>query len=458
MALTRELQILLKVRDEASTQLAGLEKSVRSLQPAFKTMAVAGGAAFTAVSAFAATAIASAQEAEKVQAQLNATLASTKGVAGVTKDMALELASAMQKQTTYNDEAVLSAENLLLTFTNISKDVFPDTLQAVLDMSTALGQDLKSSAIQVGKALQDPILGVSALRRVGVNFTEAQQEVIKTMVESGRTMEAQRYILRELNTEFGGSAAAQAQTYAGKMQQLNNQLDDVKETIGMALIPVLSDLLKQVVPVVERFAQWAQENPETIKNIVLVGGALSGVVATVGTLGLLLPPVIAGVKGLAAAFMYIATSPGLIALTAAAAALIAVYESYLKTKRELDAAAASGAVTRDLALKTAKTLDTIKDPAARASREKLISDSMAAADETDRLASLGFLGMVGEGFKGLLPSGRPLTAGSGIMGTPTGSPTYNFTFNGDVMDQQKLVSQVTAALDRQNTLKFKGGI
>jgi hypothetical protein len=63
------------------------------------------------------------------------------------------------------------------------------------DMSVALGQDMSSSAIQLGKALNDPIKGVSALQRVGVSFTASQKEQIKTLVQSGRTMDAQKLIL-----------------------------------------------------------------------------------------------------------------------------------------------------------------------------------------------------------------------------------------------------------------------
>ena len=75
----------------------------------------------------------------------------------------------------------------------------------MLDMSVALGQDATQSAIQLGKALNDPVKGVTALRRVGVSFTAAQIKQIKTLVATGKTLQAQKLILRELNQEFGGS-------------------------------------------------------------------------------------------------------------------------------------------------------------------------------------------------------------------------------------------------------------
>src|SRR5258708_1908746 len=63
---------------------------------------------------------------------------------------------------------------------------------------------------QLVKALNDPIHGVTSLMRVGVTFTAQQKEQIKTLVDTGHTMDAQKVILAELTKEFGGSAAAQA--------------------------------------------------------------------------------------------------------------------------------------------------------------------------------------------------------------------------------------------------------
>lgn len=182
--------------------------------------------------------------AEQNQAQLEARLKSTGSAAGLTAAQLNDLSTALQTTTTYEDDTILSAENLLLTFTSIHQDVFPQAIQAILDMSTALGQDLQSSTIQVGKALQDPIRGLTALQRVGVQFTEQQREQVKAMVEAGDTAGAQKLILAELNKEFGGSAQADANTYAGSMKQLDNEWKNMKEQIGTALLPALQTFNK----------------------------------------------------------------------------------------------------------------------------------------------------------------------------------------------------------------------
>lgn len=215
--------------------------------------AVAVGAG-VAVAAGLAEAVGAAREAEAIQAQLNAVIKSTGGVANVTANEANDLASSLSMVTAFEDDAIVSGEALLLTFTNIGEDIFPQATETMLDMSQALGQDLKSSAVQLGKALNDPIKGVTALQRVGVSFTESQKKQIETLVKSGKTLEAQKIILRELQTEFGGAARAVGDTLEGKMAILGNTLGNIKEGVGTALIPVLTDLLDEITPRIQEFA------------------------------------------------------------------------------------------------------------------------------------------------------------------------------------------------------------
>lgn len=205
-----------------------------------KLAAVGIAAAGAAAVAFGVSAVKAFSEAQDVAAQTNAVLKSTGGVAGVTADQVNKLASSLQNVTKFSDETIKGGQNLLLTFTKIGKDVFPEATEIMLDMSQALGQDLKSSAVQLGKALQDPIMGVTALRRVGVNFSEDQQKVIKNLVDTGKSAEAQRLILKELQTEFGGSARAAGETLSGKLEILKNKFNDLQETIGETIVNYLT--------------------------------------------------------------------------------------------------------------------------------------------------------------------------------------------------------------------------
>jgi len=179
-------------------------------------------------------------------AQMDSVLKSTGGAAGMTKDELLKLADAQGKLTLFSKGANIETENLLLTFTNIGQKTFPDALSAVNDMSTALGQDTKSSAIQLGKALNDPIKGITALSRVGVSFTEEQKKQIEAMQKAGDTAGAQTIILKELQKEFGGSAEAAGKTFPGQLQILRNQISGISSQMGTVLIPYLTDFTTKI--------------------------------------------------------------------------------------------------------------------------------------------------------------------------------------------------------------------
>lgn len=228
--LERGLDQAMSKSNTFGNKLAGVGKVVAA--------GLAVGAA--AATAFGVVSVKAYSESEDKLAQLNAVLKSTGGVAGWTADQAVELSKSLQEVTKFSDEDVLSVENLLLTFTKIGKDIMPQATETVLNMATALGEDTKSASIQLGKALQDPILGVTALRRVGVNFSEDQKKVIENLVNTGRSAEAQQMILKELNTEFGNSARAAGDTFSGKLAKLKNSLNDVQETLGMTIVKYLA--------------------------------------------------------------------------------------------------------------------------------------------------------------------------------------------------------------------------
>ena len=196
-----------------------------------------------------------AMAAQEVMTQLESVLASTGGAAGVTAAMATGLADSLSGVTRFEDDAILAGENLLLTFTNIGSDVFPTATETMLNMSQALGQDLSSSAVQLGKALNDPTQGMTALSRVGVSFTEEQKNTIKALQESGDLMGAQTIILDELGREFGGAAEAAGGTFAGQLDIMKNSLGNVKEEIGFALLPALTSLAQTLGPVLMSAAQ-----------------------------------------------------------------------------------------------------------------------------------------------------------------------------------------------------------
>lgn len=259
-------------KDEASDVFRGVGNVASGIFKVGLGVAAAGTAALAGATLFA---IDAAMNEQNVQAQLAAVLESTGGKAGVTADMANGLANELSGLTAFSNEAILAGENMLLTFTNIGADVFPMATETMLDMSQAMGTDATQTAIQLGKALNDPITGISALSRVGVTFTEEQKEMIAAMVEAGDVAGAQTLILEELATEFGGSAEAAGQTFAGQLSIAKDAISDTAEAVGLGLLPGLTALLQDVFIPLTPVIQEVAGHIGTMLGALLEGGPSS---------------------------------------------------------------------------------------------------------------------------------------------------------------------------------------
>ena len=268
------------------------------------------------IGGFFAAAVGAASDTQTSLAQLDAVLRSTSGgndalnaSMHMTRDELVQLAQNFEGNTRYTKGQTLAAEEMLLTFKGIGKDVFPLVTQTALDMSQALGQDLKSSSIQLGKALDDPIKGISALTRVGVTFSDAQKAQIKAFQDSNQLAKAQGVILNELQSEFGGSAEAAGSTFAGSLDILKNTFGELLEKIGNVFLPVLQNVVTGITDIVNSITQ---SNPDFLTfagtAVIVAGGlALIPTVLTVigGILGVILSPIgliVGAVIGLKLAF------------------------------------------------------------------------------------------------------------------------------------------------------------
>jgi hypothetical protein len=236
------------------------------------------------IMAFGAMAVKEAATTEAVISDLNAVIASTKGVAGVSAEAVKNYADKMQLLTKFSDDQIISGNAMLLTFTKIGKDVFPAASDATLDMAQKFGMDLSQASITLGKALNDPIGGVTALRRIGVMLSAQQEKQIKDFMAINDVASAQKVILKELSTEVGGVAQAYGKTFAGQLAIFNNRLDDMKEKIGVQLIPALIRLMDAAQPLLDWFAN---ASPATIDFIIAIAGIVAAAGPVVGAIGTL---------------------------------------------------------------------------------------------------------------------------------------------------------------------------
>lgn len=191
------------------------------------------------------SAIADAQQYEKVTAQLKAGIESTGNAAGLSVEGLKAHASALEALSGVDENLIIQSQAVFQTFTNIrnvvgeGNDIFSQASTAALDLSVKMGGDLQGATVQLGKALNDPIKGITALTRVGVVFTQAQKDQIKALVESGDVMGAQKVILAEMNVEFGGAAKAAGDTFAGAVTRAKDKASDFARDLVTNLQPIV---------------------------------------------------------------------------------------------------------------------------------------------------------------------------------------------------------------------------
>jgi gas vesicle protein len=290
-----------------------------------------------------ALAIKELMEVEKVNAQTEAALKSTGGAANVTAGDIRGLADRMQELTAVDAEQVQSAQNVLLTFTKVRNEVgkgnniFDQGTKAALNMSAALGTDLQGATLQIGKALNDPIKGVTALGRAGVQFTEQQKEQIKAMTESGNALGAQKMILKELETQFGGSAKAAGDTFGGQLKKLMFSLEDA----GASLAKVLMPALKSTAEFLGRLADAFGNLSPGAQKFILVA---AGVVAAIG-------PVLSIIDKLKTALLFLAANPIVLLIAAVVGLVVLIVKNWDKIKE----------ATRELKEKLAELWNNIKE-------------------------------------------------------------------------------------------------
>jgi Prophage tail length tape measure protein len=245
------------------------------------------------IAALAVSSIKAAKESADALGQVNAALASMGNQAGRTSEQLQALAGSQMRQSLFDDDQILREVTAnLLTFGKVSGQEFDRAQQAALDLSTRLGTDLTSATVQIGKALNDPIKGIAALSKAGIQFTTDQKAMIASMVEAGDVASAQRIILGELEKQFGG--AAQAARDADPGAAAAQAFAQFQEEIGAKLLPLLPAITAGITGLLDAFSSL----PEPVQTGVVALGALA---AIVGPIAIGIGSVITAASGMIAA-------------------------------------------------------------------------------------------------------------------------------------------------------------
>lgn len=262
--------LTVKIVGDESDLLRSFQRSTRATKTfsvgvgsILKGAAIGAGitAAVTGVTAALRAGISEFSEMTKVSAQTQAALKSTGGVANVTAKDIDRLAGSISQMSGIDDEAIAGAENLLLTFKNVRNEVgqgnrvFDRATKAATDLSVAGFGSLDSTAKQLGKALNDPLRGITALSRAGVTFSRGQVKQIKGLVASNKLLEAQRIILKEVESQVGGSAKALGDTLPGQLNRLRNSLRDTAGDLVGAVAPAFTEVIESTNEFIRRLSE-----------------------------------------------------------------------------------------------------------------------------------------------------------------------------------------------------------
>lgn len=280
------------------------------------------------IAAFGVASVQAAQQSADAFAQVEAALKSMGGASGKTASDLQASAKALQDMAAIDDDEILRKVTAnLLTFGKIAGPTFDRAQVAVVDLATRMKMDLQAATLLVGKALNDPVKGLTAMGRAGIQFTADQKTLIKSLVDTGRTAEAQAIILGELERQFGGSAkaAADANPYA----RLQIAFGELTEVIGAKLIPVITPVIEKLTALLNGFDKLSP----AMQNFVLIGGLIAAaigpvligvgmLISAVGTIaGLLAGPAVAALVAFLAPFAPVILAVG---------ALIAVFFLFRK--------------------------------------------------------------------------------------------------------------------------------
>lgn len=251
--MAQEIEVVLKIIDQMSAEVkkvretmdkefnqakasaSGLNKAINDVKGSVSSIipyAVSAGGAIMALAAAFRFSIKEAAESQRIDVMLNNTLITAGHIIGVTRTELDNYTASIMAHSKETDEMIKSAENVLLRFTRIGKEIFPQALQAAADLSAQGFGDMAQTAQMLGRALNDPEMGLRALRQAGLSLSDSQIKNIKNMMDLGQEAKAQKIILKELNVTIEGSAETLKNTASGAWAVFTRTVGEAAEEMG----------------------------------------------------------------------------------------------------------------------------------------------------------------------------------------------------------------------------------
>lgn len=252
---------LSKSKGVISAALGSLASGPMALVTAGLAAATAGVGAFAVGMAGAMRTISEGVEdfrnAEVAARRLDAVLKATGGAAGYSAEQLQTMADNLEATTTHDADSILNLQSKLLTFKAVQGEVFQEAVKLSLDLADDGFGSAEGAAVQLGKALEDPVKGIGALTRVGVSFNEQQKKQIASFVEANELAKAQAIVLEAVAGQVGGVSEALGKTDFGRATILTNQIGKFREELGRIFSPIANKFLEIKLAAVKAFAGLA---------------------------------------------------------------------------------------------------------------------------------------------------------------------------------------------------------
>ncbi len=268
-------------------RLSSVAAGLRAIGPA----GLAAGLGLAAGSMMISKGLAVYEQTQRQQMRTEALLRATGNAAGFTADQLDDMARRVGLATLASTEGIRDAQGVLLTFRSVSGSTFERAITLAQDLAAVMGSDARGAAMMLGKALEDPTKGITAMSRAGVSFNETEKEKIKQLTASNRLLEAQEMILDKLSQQVGGAGEGEAGGLSGKIDTLGQEWSEfneyLAETSGAAALAESSiDSLTRMIAIMKRGI--APEDKTVLAQLVAEREAIKGAMADAGDPGKLI--------------------------------------------------------------------------------------------------------------------------------------------------------------------------
>jgi hypothetical protein len=271
--------------ERAAKEFKQLEGVGKKAQFAIKKAAVPAGIAIGGLTALLVDATKAAAEDQASQEKLAGQLKRSADATDIQIKSVEDFITKISKATATSDDLLRPALGNLVTATGDTK-IAQELLNDALDISVATGKDLSGVTESLAKGFDGNLKSLS-------NLSPELKDAIKKGADFGD-------VIKILEDNFKGAATEAAKTAEGGMKNLKISVDEAKEALGTAFLPVLDDVL----PKLQGFADWAGENPDVVKNMALAVGGLAGATLALNAAMAVNPYVLAagGIVAIAVAF------------------------------------------------------------------------------------------------------------------------------------------------------------